>query len=226
MKGRQPIGDLRYYADVKGDAFGTPMAQAQLGAALASYGDQPRADAMFRKAVASLEAAKATKVDQIYRADYGTHTRDMAAVLTLAVEAGSDAVDREALTSGIVTQRALSTGSNLVPVGGQCLDRPRRCGWHYHRRAAASGPLVRVLDANSSQPVVVNESKADTTLTITTYGVPKVPEAAGGTGYAITRSYYTMDGQPAAMNDLKVGTRLLRCGCHALRPGRGAGDGE
>ena len=210
-EGAAAIGDLRYYADVKGDAFGTPMAQAQLGAALASYGDQPRADAMFRKAVASLEAAKATKVDQIYRADYGTHTRDMAAVLTLAVEAGSDAVDREALTSGIVTQRALSTQEATwsLLAANALIDRAGADGITIDG-AAASGPLVRVLDANSSQPVVVkNESKADTTLTITTYGVPKVPEAAGGTGYAITRSYYTMDGQPAAMNDLKVGTRLV-----------------
>ena len=32
------------------DAFATPLAQAQLGAALALAGDQPRADAMFRRA--------------------------------------------------------------------------------------------------------------------------------------------------------------------------------
>lgn len=31
------MGDLRYYADVKGDDFATPLAAAQLGAALASY---------------------------------------------------------------------------------------------------------------------------------------------------------------------------------------------
>ena len=46
-EGAAAVGDLRYYADVKGDAFATPLAMAQLGAALASYGDQPRADAMF-----------------------------------------------------------------------------------------------------------------------------------------------------------------------------------
>ena len=49
-EGAAAIGDLRYYADVKGDDFATAVAQAQLGAALASYGDQTRADAMFRKA--------------------------------------------------------------------------------------------------------------------------------------------------------------------------------
>ena len=39
-EGAAAMGDLRYYADVKGDAFATPLAAAQLGAALASYGDQ------------------------------------------------------------------------------------------------------------------------------------------------------------------------------------------
>src|SRR5690606_4952644 len=37
-EGAAAIGDLRYYADVKGDDFSTPLAQGQLGAALASYG--------------------------------------------------------------------------------------------------------------------------------------------------------------------------------------------
>ncbi len=49
-EGAAAIGDLRYYVDVKGDAFSTPLSMAQLGAALASYGDQTRADAMFRRA--------------------------------------------------------------------------------------------------------------------------------------------------------------------------------
>ena len=43
--GRAAIGDLRYYAETKLDAFATPLAKAQIGAALALYGDKPRADA-------------------------------------------------------------------------------------------------------------------------------------------------------------------------------------
>ena len=39
------IGDLRYYADAKLDDFATPLAQAQIGAALALYGDTQRARA-------------------------------------------------------------------------------------------------------------------------------------------------------------------------------------
>ena len=63
-EGAAAVGDLRYYADVKGDAFSTALAQAQLGAALAAYGDQARADAMFRKAQGRLDAAGAESVAQ------------------------------------------------------------------------------------------------------------------------------------------------------------------
>ena len=44
-EGAAAMGDLRYYADEKGGDFATPLAAAQLGAALAAYGDQTRADA-------------------------------------------------------------------------------------------------------------------------------------------------------------------------------------
>lgn len=210
-EGAAAVGDLRYYADVKGDAFSTPAAMAQLGAALASYGDQPRADAMFRRAGVALEALKGPEKEQIFRADYGTNYRDAAAVLALAAEAGSKAVDQEALTSRIATTSALSTqeATWALLAANALIDRKGADGILIDG-AAASGPLVKVLDAANTAPVVVkNTSDSDTTLTVTTYGVPSEPEAAGGNGYAIVRNYYTMDGEPTALEGLKVGTRLI-----------------
>ena len=52
--GRAAIGDLRYYAETKLDAFATPLAKAQIGAALALYGDKARAEAVFRAALGDL----------------------------------------------------------------------------------------------------------------------------------------------------------------------------
>src|SRR5690606_29513334 len=40
--GRAAIGDLRYYLEARLDRFGSPLAKAQLGAALALYGDRGR----------------------------------------------------------------------------------------------------------------------------------------------------------------------------------------
>ncbi len=41
--GRAAVGDLRYYTDSKLGAFSTPLAKAQIGAAMALYGDRQRA---------------------------------------------------------------------------------------------------------------------------------------------------------------------------------------
>lgn len=209
-EGAAAIGDLRYYADVKGDAFATPLAMAQLGAALASYGDQERADAMFRRAAAALDARTGPETEQVYRADYGTDYRDTAAVLTLAVEAGSEAIDQEALTSRLVTQGQLSTqeATWALLAANALIDRPGAAGITIDG-TPADGPLVRVLDAGGAPVAVANGSEATATLTVTTYGVPSDPEPAGGNGYAISRTYYTLDGQPASLDDLRVGTRLV-----------------
>ena len=213
-EGAAAVGDLRYYSDVKGDAFATPTAMAQLGAALASYGDQPRADAMFRRAGVALETLKGPDLEQIFRADYGTNFRDAAAVLTLAVESGSNAIDREALTDRIATTRGLSTqeASWLLLAANALIDGKGADGITIDG-AAATGPLVQVLDANATTPVVVkNASNSDTTITVTTFGVPSEAESAGGTGYAISRSYYTMDGKAMTPNEqetVKVGTRMI-----------------
>jgi uncharacterized protein YfaS (alpha-2-macroglobulin family) len=206
-EGAAAVGDLRYYADQKGDAFSSPTAMAQLGAALAMYGDQPRADMMFTKAVASLNGLP-TSEDQILRVDYGTPYRDAAAVLTLAVEAGSKAVDVEALTSRIATQGALSTQeATWTLLAANALITAPDSGITLNG-APADGPLVKVLDQGLGDPVVVQTAK-DTTVTVTTFGVPSDPVKAGGNGYAITRSYYTMKGEPAALDGSKIGDRVV-----------------
>ena len=209
-EGAAAIGDLRYYADVKGDDFATAVAQAQLGAALASYGDQTRADAMFRKAGARMNALMATETAQVWRADYGTNYRDAAALLTLAVEAGSNAIDREALTDRIARQGGnLSTqeATWALLAANALIDRPDTSGIKIDG-AAATGPLVKVL-TDGQGPVVVTNDGVDTTITISTYGVPSEPEPAGGNGYAIIRSYYTLEGDPVSLDGLKVGDRLV-----------------
>ena len=207
-EGAAAIGDLRYYADVKGDAFATPTAMAQLGAALASYGEQRRADAMFARAAEALDA-QTQETEQVFRADYGTVYRDAAAVLTLAVEAGSQAVDREALTDRIATQGRLSTQETtwVLLAANALIDRPDVTGVTIDGQPA-EGPLVEMRRLGAV-PVAVRNGGADTTLTVTTFGVPEVAEPASGNGYAITRSYLAMDGSPIDASSVAVGTRMI-----------------
>ena len=93
------IGDLRYYADVKLDAFSTPLARAQIGAALALYGDRQRTAKAFAAALAVFDRPL-EKPDR-WRADYGSNLRDGAAMLTLAAEARSEAIDIQRLVTRI-----------------------------------------------------------------------------------------------------------------------------
>ena len=207
-EGAAAIGDLRYYADVKGDAFATPTAMAQLGAALAAYGEQARADAMFARAGALLQAAEA-ETEQVFRADYGTAYRDAAAVLTLAVEAGSNVVDREALTDRIATSGALSTQETTwaLLAARALIDAPDAAGITIDGQPA-EGPLVQMRQLGAA-PVAVTNGGADTTLTVTTFGVPEVAEPASGNGYAITRRYIGMDGGAIDPAQVAVGTRMI-----------------
>ena len=48
--GRPVMGDLRYLADTKLTEFGSPLARAQLAAALALLGDRGRAQKVFASA--------------------------------------------------------------------------------------------------------------------------------------------------------------------------------
>lgn len=209
-EGAAAIGDLRYYADVKGDAFATPAAMAQLGAALAMYGDQPRADGMFARAGIALDALGDSAQDQILRADYGSNYRDTAAVLALATESGSKAVDVDTLTNRLATTNSLSPQESVwtLLAANALIDRAGVEGLMING-APAQGPLITTYLSDAIDPTLISNDGADTVLTITTTGTPSEPVTAGGGGYAIARSYFTMDGEPASLEGITVGTRLI-----------------
>ncbi len=207
-EGAANMGDLRYYADTKADDFATPLALAQLGAALASYGDQQRADQMFAKAAKLL----GTRDDALrWRDDYGSTLRDTAGLLTLAAEAGSSVVDRSNLVSSIGSNAgALSTQEAAqVVLAAHALMGPNASSGILVDGVQADGPVVQTLDdANPLTSVIKNTGSAAIDVKMTAYGVPDVAPGEGGYGYAISRAYFTMDGAPLA-EDLSSGDRLV-----------------
>jgi hypothetical protein len=76
-----PLGELRYLHDNYLRQLPTPMAQAQLGAALARYGEQNRALEAFSAALDKVHGSSRLR-------DYGTPLRDQAAVVALLAESG------------------------------------------------------------------------------------------------------------------------------------------
>ena len=209
-EGAAAMGDLRYYVDVKGDAFTTPLAAAQMGAALASYGDQTRADAMFARAVRMM-AGRMGQEAAIWRADYGTNLRDAAGLLSLAVEAGSNVVDRDTLANHIAgAGRALSTQESAWSLmAAQAMIKDASVAGLSVDGAPVSGPMVRVLESAAAPGIAIrNEGAAQTDITLTSFGIPEVAPEAGGYGYAIAREYFTTEGAPVS-GPVKVGDRLV-----------------
>ncbi|MBP7242760.1 alpha-2-macroglobulin family protein [Amaricoccus sp.] len=211
-EGRASIGDLRYYADARAGAFATPLAQAQLGLALAQYGDQPRADTMFRLAAAG---ALAGEPEQLWRADYGSGLRDAAGVLALAAEAGSQAVDAAALAAVVTApgpDRSPQEAVWSLLAAHSLFEAAAGEGTLSFNDVAVEGPAARVLEADvlGAEPLrVTNAGDTETLVVLTAFGVPTQPEPAGGNGYRMSREYFTLDGAPADLAAVALNDRLV-----------------
>ncbi len=212
--GRAAIGDLRYYAETKLDAFSTPLAKAQIGAALALYGDKPHADAVFRAALGSLD----TTSDRTrgWRGDYGSDLRDGAATLTLASEARAG-IDLVSLSSRVEAERLAASHTStqedawsLMAAHAlmESLSEPKLVV----DGEPLNGPLFRSLDAESLAIAPLSiENKGDrpVEIGITVRGVPETPEPASGNFYSLTRSYYTLEGEAVDPATVQQGARLV-----------------
>jgi uncharacterized protein YfaS (alpha-2-macroglobulin family) len=75
-----------------------------------------------------------------------------------------------------------------------------------------TGPVLRLTEARTAGDAVHlirNDGSSQATVTLTTFGRPAEPEPAGGNGYRIARSWYTMEGDPADLTSVPQGSRLV-----------------
>ena len=212
--GRAPIGELRYYVDTKLDSFSTPLAQAQLGAALAMLGDKARAETALKAALAGI----ADQDDGLTRRDYGTGVRDTAALITLASESGLargevprlvDVVARaykaKAYTSTqeqawlLLAARALAeeVGNAELSVNG----------------ARHKGQLIRPVtpaEVAAGAVTIANHGDAPIDAVVSVIGAALTPEPAVAKGFAIERTYYSLDGKKIDLASATGGTSQLK----------------
>lgn len=210
-EGAAQMGDLRYYADVKGDAFATPLAAAQLGAALAAYGDQRRADRMFARAAQMIGSDEQGEA-RLWRADFGTRLRDTAGVLALAAEAGSEAVDRARLSSRLADAsgtRSTQESAWTLMAAHALAQTPEDSGLLVNGQPV-QGPFVEAADGQDTPELALTAANGRSAeITLTTLGVPQIPPAAGGFGYTIERSYYSLEGQLLDAQSVQAGARFV-----------------
>ena len=208
------VGDLRYYADTRIEEFSSPMARAQIAAALALYGDNQRADAVFDSA---LRQAQATRDSDLPRSDYGSPLRDGAAILALAAESRPSPAVVPAVTRFVVDERARKRWTStqeevwMVLAARAISENADQISLEVDG-APHSGRFARRMTGEElleTPLLVANRGKDAVDAVITTVAAPSQPLPAGGDGFSIERSYYTLDGEPANITEARQNDRYV-----------------
>jgi uncharacterized protein YfaS (alpha-2-macroglobulin family) len=206
------VGDLRYFADTKLDAIATPIAKAQIAAALGMLGDRARAERVYAAALASIAPRPALDYG---RADYGSVLRDAAALVTLASEGGapratvSGAVERVEAARGLTPYTSTQENAWMV-LAARALAKDAQAVTLDVNGERAQGAFNRSLRAGElQQPLkVTNAGDAPVQAVVTVSGAPLVPEGAAEKGFKIERKYYTLDGKPADASKARQNDRF------------------
>ncbi|MGL5446031.1 MAG: alpha-2-macroglobulin family protein, partial [Rhabdaerophilum sp.] len=213
--GKPVMGDLRYLADNRLDAFPTALAKAQIGAALASLGDRARAATAFNSAAQAFAAMPAE--ESAFRDDYGSKLRDGAGLLALIGEADGDKAIATRVSASLEDlrgrRRHLSTQEkSFMVLAAQALQKEMEAFTTSVNGASRRGPFHRNLSAASLEraPLVLkNESGADMRVILNVAGIPVRPEPAVQQGYGLTRSYFTLKGQEIRPDQLRQNERYV-----------------
>jgi uncharacterized protein YfaS (alpha-2-macroglobulin family) len=209
-----PIGDLRYLADAKLDALSTPIAKAQIAAALAMVGDRARAEKVYATALSAITPS--AQPDLANREDYGSTLRDAAALVALASESGAAPATVQAAVARVDAVRAnlrptstqedawlllaasamaKDSGKVSLDVGGTAMPRALY-------RTVRAGDLKEPLR-------ITNTGDDQVQAVVTVNGAPLTPEPAAEKGFKIERQNFTLDGDPVDPKTVKQNTRIV-----------------
>ncbi len=211
--GRVAAGELRYYAEAKLAAFKTPLAKAQIAAALAMIGDNARARRVFRAAVAAAGGADPAAAIGPTRADFGSSLRDAAAVVALGAEAriaGFNATAHaqtlaERISQGLARGWIASTQEQAWLL--RAAQAVSETGKDVNLRISGAGPAQVVegpmrrlvgLMALRANPIRIENAGATSTGLATTLAGPlrRALPPQRDAGLVVGRAFYTLSGQP------------------------------
>jgi uncharacterized protein YfaS (alpha-2-macroglobulin family) len=185
------------------DRLPTPLAKAQLGAALALGRDQPRAEAAFASALAA-------PARNWWAADYGTALRDQAATAVLLKESGVSGDRLAKLVDAM-------PGTNLAPDSLSTQEQ----SWAAAAAAALGRdgrPTQLMVDGSIVPPAAVVSLPVTAPMTVrnagdhavwrsmSVTGIPAVALPAARAQMRVSRQFLTLDGQPLDLDHLKQNT--------------------
>lgn len=201
------LGALRYFNDTQLSRLPTPLAKAQLGAALAAYGDATRAAAAYAAALAPPPKRAAA----LRYVDYGSDLRDMAGALAFAA---ADPASQPRLTAVIdriaelfahadrtstqdqawlllaAEAAAKLTGNSMTIQTGGAAPETRSTAEYFRRALGAGAPALSV----------ANRGTAPLWRSVSITGVVKADLPAESHGYAVSRQVFAADGTPADLS--------------------------
>ena len=189
------------------DQLPTPLARAQLGAALALAHDTPRAEAAFRAAIDAPARGW-------WAQDYGTSLRDQAAMVLLLRESGL-LPDRVAqLAAGLpgadldpadLSTQELAWTTAVAAVLGRD-GQPPSITIDGHAVAASKGVVTVPLTGPAR---VRNDGGAAVWQSISVRGVPLLAPAAARRQMRVTRQFFTADGATLDLAHLTQNTEFV-----------------
>ena len=206
LAGRPAPGATRRLAEQL-DALPTPLARAQLGAALARMGDAPRAEAAFR---AALEAG----ARRFWFHDYGSAARDTLAV-TLLLRESRLLPDRLAAQLGrLPGARELSPDTTSTQEQAWAVLLAASLGQGAQPvRIALDGsalPAAPVVSATPGGAVTArNAGDRATIQSVSVTGLPAQPLPAARAGLRVSRRFLAMDGSDLNLDALRQNTRFI-----------------
>ncbi|WP_316862081.1 hypothetical protein [uncultured Cohaesibacter sp.] len=211
-------GDLRYYVETKLDAFRSPLSRAQLGAALALYGDRVRAERAFNSALGlAHDIANRNVMPEERTYSFSSIRRDVAGMLALAHEISPnlDSLSdiKDLARSLYDPERRLSTQEQawMVLAARAQLANTQDLGIMLNGQAS-DGPVSTSVSGeglDATPLTVINGGEKQLEATVTTLATPIEPLPAGGDGFTISRSYHRLDGSVVNMSEIKQNERFV-----------------
>ncbi len=200
--GNAPIGDLRYLADAKLNNLATPIAKAQLAAALALVGDRARAERVYAAALASLSPKP---VLEFGRTDYGSALRDAAALVSLAGEGNApratltQAVQRVEAARGLTPFTSTQENAWLVLASRALAKDADKISLDIDGAPVKTVVYrsYKAADLDARPITITNLGEAPMQAVVSVTGAPLTPEPAAANGFKIERNYFALDGTPA-----------------------------
>lgn len=208
--GRALIGDLRYLADVKIEEFASPLARAEIGAALAQVGD-------FSRATRAFAAAEITPPEDAARADFGSVLRDEAAIVSLASESRAGAAILSPVLRRIGSARSdrsyLSTQENawllLAARGLKAASADLALTVDGAMRKGAFDQTFTPDRLAQGSSTIGNAGQTPLEAVVSVTGSPLTPEPPAENGFRLERRYYTTAGVEVDAAKVAQNTRLV-----------------